>query len=192
MPDHFATLEQPRRPWLDTDALKEYFHRASAAWHPDVAGSGDASRFAAASAAYSALRDPVWRLRHLLELEAPDQLGRPQAIPPDFADLFMRLAEFRQSLNALQKRQNAAAPGLARALLMDESQAILKRAISLKAQLDAAYDASLSLLRALDADWEPRAADAAERLAALHQRFAYLSKWRAQIDESLFSLNSNQ
>jgi hypothetical protein len=191
MLDHFAALDQPRRPWLDTEALKDFFHRASASWHPDVAGSGDAERFAAANAAYSALRDPVWRLRHLLELEAPEQLGRPQAIPPDFADLFMRLAEFRQALNAFLKKENAATGGLARALLAEERQAVGLRAIALNTELHAAYDASLALLKALDADWEPRAADAAERLAALHQRFAYLSKWRAQLGESLFSLNLN-
>src|SRR3954447_22896891 len=133
MPDHFAALDQPRRPWLDPDALKAFFHRASATWHPDVAGSGDAARFAAASAAYSALRDPVWRLRHLLELEAPEELTLPSEIPPDFADLFMRLAEFRQSLNAFQKKESAAVHGLARALLAGERQALLHRALALNA-----------------------------------------------------------
>ncbi len=189
MPDHFAALDQPRRPWLDADAIKELFHRASAAWHPDVAGSGDATRFAAASAAYSALRDPVSRLRHLLELEVPEQLTRPAEIPPDFADLFMRLAEFRQTLNGFQKKESAAAHGLARALLAEERHSLWQRASALKGELEAAYDASLALLRALDADWEPRAAGAAERLAALQQRFAYLSKWRAQLGESLFKLD---
>ena len=29
MTDHFAALAQPRRPWLDGDALKESFHRAA-------------------------------------------------------------------------------------------------------------------------------------------------------------------
>ena len=188
MPDHFAALDQPRRPWLDTDALKEFFHRASATWHPDVAGSGDAARFAAVTAAYSALRDPVSRLRHLLELEAPGQLAGPLAVPPDFADLFMRLAEFRQALNAFQKRESAAGHGLARALLAEERQTLWRRAIALNSELEAAYEASVSLLRILDAEWEPRPPDAIDRLNALQQRFAYLSKWRAQLGESLFNL----
>jgi curved DNA-binding protein CbpA len=170
--------------------LKDAFHRASATWHPDVAGSGDAARFAEANAAYSALRDPVWRLRHLLELEAPDQLAQSSSIPPELADLFMRVAEFRQALSAFQKKETAAASGLARALLADERRALWQRVTVLGAELDAAQDAALDLLRALDADWEPRAADAAERLAALHQRFAYLSKWRVQLGESLFQLSN--
>lgn len=188
MPDHFAALDQPRRPWIDPDALKDFFHRASAEWHPDVAGSGDAQRFAAVNAAYSALRDPVGRLRHLLELEAPEQLARTQAIPPDLAELFMRVAEIRQAIDGFFKKEGAATNALQRALLLQERMAFWHRGIALRDELDAAHEASLSMLRALDADWEPRAADAPERLAALQQRFSYLSKWRAQLGESLFKL----
>jgi curved DNA-binding protein CbpA len=190
MSDHFAALQQPRRPWLEAETLKECFHRASAEWHPDVAGSGDAARFAAASAAYSVLRDPGSRLRHLLELEAPEQFARPQVIPPELADLFMRLAEFRQVLDTFQKKERAAAPGLARALLAADRQALFRRANALHADLEAAHALALAQLRVLDADWVSRAADAAERLAALLQHFAYLSKWRAQLGESLFQLQS--
>lgn len=189
MTDHFAALAQPRRPWLDAGALKEAFHHASITSHPDVAGSGDAARFEAASAAYTALRDPVSRLRHLLELEAPEELARPQEIPPDAADLFMRLAEFRQALTVFQKKEDTAGHGLARALLAGERQALLRRAGTLQTELHGAEEAAFALLRAIDTDWEPRAADAAARVAALHQRLAYLSKWHAQLKESLFKLS---
>jgi curved DNA-binding protein CbpA len=190
MLDHFAALEQPRRPWIDLDALKDVFHRASAEWHPDVARSGDAARFSAVNAAYNALRDPVSRLRHLLELEAPEQLSRPQSIPSEFADLFMRVAAFRQALDALLKKEGAASNALTRALLADERMELSHRVVALRDQLDATYEASVEVLRALDAEWEARPADAMERLAGLQQRFAYLSKWRAQIGESLFKLQS--
>ena len=70
MPDHFATLAQPRRPWLDPEALRESFHRAAAQHHPDAAGGTD-ERFAALNTAHAILREPAARLRHLLELEAP-------------------------------------------------------------------------------------------------------------------------
>jgi len=188
MTDHFAALDQPRRPWLDTEALKECFHRASATWHPDVPGSGDAARFAGANAAYSVLRDPAWRLRHLLELEAPEMLSGASEIPPEFAELFMRLAELRQALNTFQKKESAATQGLARALLIEERQSMLKRVMTLKTDLDSSYEGSLAALQALDAEWEPRAAACIERLAALQQRLAYLSKWRVQLSEALFKL----
>lgn len=189
MPDHFAALNQPRRPWLGTEAVKECFHRASALWHPDVAGSGDAVRFAEASVAYSVLRDPVSRLRHLLEIEAPERLARSPAIPPDLAELFMRLAEVRQALDAFHKKDAAAASALSRALLAGDRQALWSRAAALHAEMEAAHDAALALLQSLDAEW-PGAADGLERLAALQQRFAYLSKWRVQLGESLFKLQS--
>jgi curved DNA-binding protein CbpA len=190
MPDHFAALAQPRRPWLEADALKEHFHRASSTCHPDVPGSGDAARFAALNLAYGTLGDPVRRLRHLLELEAPEQLTRPQVIPPDFADLFMRLAELRGALDAFHKKETAAPGALARALLTDDLLALRHRAVALRAELDSAHEAALAALRTLDAEWEPRAAEQIERLAALHQQLAYLSKWRAQLAESLFKLSS--
>lgn len=40
--DHFATLGEPRRPWLDAEALKARFHRLTVEFHPDVAGAGEA------------------------------------------------------------------------------------------------------------------------------------------------------
>ena len=187
--DHFSILEQPRRPWLDAEVLKDRFHRASAEWHPDVTG-GDSARFAVANAAYNVLRDPVARLRHLLELEAPELIGRPQPIPPDCADLFMRLADLRQTLAAFHKKENAAAPGLARALLAEDRQKLFSRVVALQTELESAEGLAQDDLRAVDAAWPSGAKDVAERLAALQQRFAYLSKWRAQLGESLFHLQS--
>lgn len=191
MTDHFAALHQPRRPWLDVHALKDHFHKVSATCHPDVPGSGDAVRFAEVNAAHSALRDTVWRLRHLLELEAPEKLGGMQAVPSEFSDLFMRLADVRQAIQAFQKKENAAGTGLARALLAEERLALWERITALKAELDEVRDVSLSLLRTLDAEWDAPPSDATDRLAALHQRFSYLSKWRAQLGESLFNFQAN-
>jgi DnaJ-domain-containing protein 1 len=190
MPDYFAALAQPRRPWLDDDALKEAFHRASAALHPDVAGTGDARSFADANAAYGALREPGGRLRHLLELEAPEELARPQPIPSDFGDFFLRVAELRGALDAFQKKQALATGALASALLAEERLSLEERIDAVRAELDAACSAALDALRILDGAWETRPADAFQQLAALHHRFAYLSKWRAQLQEAAFKLSN--
>ncbi len=190
MPDHFTTLHQPRRPWLDADVLKECFHRASAALHPDVPGSGDGQKFAEANMAYNVLRDPAGRLRHLLELEAPERAGRANgaAIPPVFADLFMRLAGFRQACAAFQKKDAAATQGLAKALLIEERQALVQRATALLGELNGAYETSEANLKTLDLEWNASDALCLDRLAALQECFAYLSKWRAQLAESQFQL----
>ena len=125
MPDHFAILAQPRRPWLDPGALRESFQRAAAQHHPDAAGGGDA-QFAALNAAHTLLREPATRLRHLLELEAPDLLTRAAQIPPALADLFMQLAGHRRALETFRQKHSAAASPLARALLAAEKTALLR------------------------------------------------------------------
>src|SRR5437879_6369452 len=99
MTDYFAIFNEPRRPWLDCEALKEKFHALTAAHHPDVSDDG-AVDFAAVNAAYSTLREPRARLRHLLELEFPDALARAQQIPAGIAELFTQIGRQRQALDA--------------------------------------------------------------------------------------------
>jgi curved DNA-binding protein CbpA len=192
MPDYFAILQQPRRPWLDSEALKEHFHRQTAERHPDVTGGGDDGDFALLNAAYAVLRDPASRVRHLLELEAPERLSPSQEIPPGLGDLFMRIAGFRHALDVFSKKEIAASSALARALLAGERLALSQRGDAVRADLEAAYDSAMETLRAMDPDWEkdPRPPDAADRLSALHHQCVYLSKWRSQLAEALFQFQT--
>ena len=190
MPDHFATLAQPRRPWLDPGALRESFHRAAAQHHPDAAGGG-AERFAALNTAHAILREPAARLRHLLELEAPALLVRAAPIPPALGDLFMQLAASRNTLEGFLPKQSAAGSPLARALLAAEKTALRRALETALAQLDAAHAAALAALRALDAAWATGATAAdLENLAPLQARFAFLTKWTAHLREDLFKLGT--
>src|SRR4051794_8288660 len=110
--DHFATLGQPRRPWLESEELKETFHRLTAERHPDKAGEDSA--FADVNAAYAVLRDPVLRLRHLLELEYADADASPENIPDKLADTFMRVATLRRAIDSFVQQQEGAGTPLAR------------------------------------------------------------------------------
>ena len=184
MTDHFAMLQQSRRPGLDAAALKDTFHRLSAQRHPDTAG-GDADSFAALNAAWQVLREPASRLRHLIEMEAPGLLARPVQIPPALADTFMRIAALRRTLDDFRKRHAAASTPLARALLAGEQRTLKTDLESALADLDTAHEHALTELRALDATW-PASLDA---LAALHQQLAFLSKWSTDLRESLFILH---
>lgn len=186
MPDHFAALAQPRRPWLDPGALRESFQRAAARHHPD-AGGGD-GHFAALNAAHAILREPASRLRHLLDLEAPDLPARAAPIPSALADLFMQLAAARRALEGFQKKHAAAASPLARALLAGEKATLHRELETARARLTAAHDDALAELRALDAAWAARTAAEWEQLAVLQARFAFLAKWSAQLREDLFRL----
>ena len=76
MADYFALLDEPRRPWLDPEILKDKFHALAATVHPDRVHRASEpekqeanQRYAELNAAYRCLREPTKRLRHLLELE---------------------------------------------------------------------------------------------------------------------------
>jgi len=183
MSDHFASLAQPRRPWLDPAALRESFHRAAAVAHPDA--GGDATAFAALNAAQTVLGEPASRLRHLLELEAPQLLARATPVPAELADLFMQLATVRRAAEDCRKKHAATASPLARALLAGEKVGVRATLAAAVARLAAAQEQALAELRALDAAW---ATPAWEPLADLQARLAFLAKWSGQLREDLFQL----
>ena len=181
MIDHFAQLGQPRRPWLDAAALKEIFHRRSAAWHPDVPGTGDAEKFAALSAAYTTLREPASRLRHLLELTAPEAASGNSQPPSELGDLFMRFGVLKQRLDQMAAKRVAADSPLTRASLAGEEAAARREVLAVRRALDAALAAAEAELGALDARWT---GTESTDLGKLYQRFAYLSRWRLQASEA--------
>jgi curved DNA-binding protein CbpA len=185
MPDHFAILTQPRRPWLDDEPLKEAFHRATAQQHPDAAG-GSGENASALNAAYAVLRNPAARLRHLLDLEWPGAAPAQSAIVPALADLFGKIAELRQAGAALAKKASAAQTPIARALLAGDQAAHRRALEGTLAELAAAETAAYDDLRGIDAQWAARDAKTRHQLAGLQQRFAFLAKWQAQLREDLF------
>jgi curved DNA-binding protein CbpA len=189
VPNHFAILELPARPWLEPDAVKAAFHRLGATRHPD-APAGDADAFAAANAAWQILRDPVQRLRHLLELEGAPAPSASAQIPPTLADTFMTLAKLRRTLDDFAKREAAATGVLARALLAGERATLERDLRTALADLDESIAEALAEVRALDAVWPQRHAATLARLAAWQQALAFLGKWSDQLREALFDLGT--
>ena len=190
MPDHFAALDQSRRPWLDAVGLKETFHRLSAMLHPDVPGSGDSARFVMLNAAYRILSDPAARARHLLELEAPDLLTAGAAPPPALGDLFMRQAAIHQRMAAFLARRSTAGTALSHALLAGEEAALRRDAEAAQSALEGACVSALEDLRMLDACWPAGEETRFAQLTDLQTRLAFLGKWRGQLIEALFSLGA--
>jgi curved DNA-binding protein CbpA len=186
--DHFAALGQPRRPWVEPEALKEIFHRLTAEHHPDR--TGDAERFTAINAAYTALRDPVARLRHLLELEEPSALAAVPPLPEALTETFMRVATLRRTIDAFLKQQAATTTPLGQALLAS-ARFGLQRDIEVElAALEAAEAVGLEMVREADRQWPERTPALIEQLAALQQELSYLAKWSAQLREALFQFQS--
>jgi len=186
MSDHFLALAQPRRPWLDPAVLREDFQRTAARQHPDA--GGDAGHFAALNAAHAMLGAPASRLRHLLELTAPEWLHRPAPIPPELADLFMQMAAARRARETFLQKHSAAASPLGRALLAGEKAGLVAELTAALARLTATTEAALAALRALDTAWPAPSTADWERLVVLQASFAFLEKWTAQLREDLFRL----
>src|SRR5262245_42442101 len=100
MTDNFCLLEEPRRPWIDPDSLKQKFLKFSAAVHPDRVHNTSAAekdsanrRYAELNAAYNCLREPRDRLLHLIEIEAGAKPRDIQRIPPGTMDLFVEVGQ---------------------------------------------------------------------------------------------------
>jgi curved DNA-binding protein CbpA len=189
MPDHFAALHQPRRPWLDEAALKDAFHRATTQHHPDISrDSGEKS--AALNAAYVVLRDPAARLKHLLELEWPDAPPAPTSIPAPLAEMFGQIAGVRQRRADFLKKESSAQSPLARALLAGQRAACRHEIEATLATLGDLETAASADLQSFTAHWEHRDESTRTRLIAAQQQFAYLAKWQAQLREDLFHLTA--
>jgi len=76
--DPFTILGLPARPEVTDDQVRAAWRRIAAATHPDRADGGDPARFAAAAAAYTALRTRSGRGEALADLATP----RPRARMP--------------------------------------------------------------------------------------------------------------
>lgn len=121
--DYFAVFGLPRKLDLDEGALQRDFYRLSREFHPDKFAQAAAAEQRAAmekssqlNDAYRALKDPITRTRHLLELEgvrleeqssAATQAARAsgvekkQVVPPELLEevfeLNMQLQELRMN-----------------------------------------------------------------------------------------------
>lgn len=185
--DHFTVLGVPRRPWLDPELLKERFHQLTASGHPDV--GGDPQAFAAVNAAYATLREPAPRLKHFLELEAPDALCSAGAqIPEALAESFMRAATLRRAVDAFVKQMSAATTPVARALLASDQFAIRRDVEHTLEELDGMRARCVQAIQHEDEKWTAGDCAGIARLAGLQQELAYLEKWAAQVREALLSI----
>jgi len=188
MPDHFAILAQPRRPWLDDEALKEAFHRATAQQHPDVAGDSGENA-SALNAAYAVLRDPAARLRHWLELEAPEYLQARPDVPSTFVETFGKLAALHQKVAAWEKACSTMG-ALARALGIGDRAALVNEVEVWLTVLREAEARDLAGLSEINARWELRDPLVPSLLAVQQQSFALRAKWQALLREDLFRLGA--
>jgi curved DNA-binding protein CbpA len=95
MIDYFALLEQPRKPSLDPDALKQKYHALARQTQPDEQ----------LNEAYRVLGDPKSRLEHLLNLEGRNVATSSDKIPDELVELFMEIAPTLNATAELRAEQ---------------------------------------------------------------------------------------
>jgi curved DNA-binding protein CbpA len=136
--------------------------------------------FAELNEAYQVLQNPKRRLHHLLNLEnrAP---AANQAVPSDLQELFLQIGALNQNAMPLLEKLRAASNPLSKSLLKANVVAAQKALGGLRdkvQELDVAAEARLRQTGTIQI----------EELTDLYQRFAYLSRWSAQLDELAFQL----
>lgn len=192
MPDYFALLGQPRRPWLEPDTLKQVFHTLSAEAHPDRFHGGSEAelhaanqRFAELNAAHSCLRDPRDRLRHLLELELGRKASDLQEIPDSLADLFMEVLAACREVEAFLTRWKAISSPLLRAQGVGEVHAWLDRLMALQQRIAALQGQLLTALKTVDDQWESPEArpDLLPELERICRWLGFFGRWHGLLQE---------
>ncbi len=174
MIDYFALLDEARRPWLDSEQLKEkYFARNRAA-----AADADLNE------AFRVLSDPKLRLQHLLTLEGA-QLTAGRPVPPAVAELFWNTGALLREVDRLLLKNREASSALSRALLSGERAKLEEKLERVDRQLNATYASELERLR----EFGPIPPNQLEKLVALYDSISYLTRLREQVTEKRYQLN---
>jgi curved DNA-binding protein CbpA len=189
MIDYFSLLQQPRRPWLNAEQLKEKYIQITISMHPDrptqqSSNQSSAPDFAYINEAFRVLVDPKARLQHLLKLEGI--AANADSIPETLADVFLETGTLIQEIDLLISRTTANA--LSKALRQPEILEAKKLAADLLDKLQGIYESALEELRKFDQLWTSTHQIAPE-LSALSAKLAYLTRWIAQLEERQFQLS---
>jgi hypothetical protein len=199
-PDYFALLDEPRRPWLDPDSLKQKFLALSASVHPDKihsAGESEKSnaskKFAELNAAYNSLAAPKTRLLHLLELERGAKPRDVQQIPDGLADLFAEVATICRQVDGFLAEKAKAVSPLLQVQLFERAQEWIEKLNAVQRKVNELSERLFNELKLLDGAW--MAGDSATRndllndLEKLYRLFSYFNRWGGQIQERIVQLS---
>ena len=197
--DAFNLLNEPRRPWLDAEALKQKFLPLSSAAHPDRTHNAPESekqqaneRYAELNAAYSTLREPRDRLLHLLELELGAKPSDIQRIPPGTMDLFVEVGQFCRDVDAFLASRGSVTSPLLKVQMFERGMEWTDKLQALQQRINAKRDELTGELQQMNAVWdaapaigsqERPAALPLERLEQIYRVFSYIARWSEQIQE---------
>ena len=204
MTDAFALLAEPRRPWLDVEALKDRFRALSGDTHPDrfhqageVERSAANARYAELNAAYQQLREPKNRLLHLYELEAGHPPKDIQRIPPGTMELFVAVGQACRDCDAHLALQTGVTSPMLKLKALPVGLEWSEKLGDLQQQVNGRRDQLMSELGRMNALWAaapPPASPARaaalplERLEQIYRALSYTARWTEQLQERLLQL----
>jgi curved DNA-binding protein CbpA len=197
--DYFALLNEPRRPWLDPDSLKQKFLLLSAEVHPDRVHQASQEerqtaqeRYTTLNSAYTCLREPKERLRHLLELETGSKAADVQNVPAGLMEQFMDVSAACREADSLVAEKKGLTSPLLKAQLFGRGQDNVEKLMSLQQRFHGSVEALLGELKGIDLRWSDSSAERAQllpRLREIAELLSYFSRWNAQLQERIVQLS---
>lgn len=196
MPDYFALLQEPRRPWLDAEILKTRFLTRSAAVHPDrVHEASEADKqvanhaYTELNAAYQCLREPRTRIRHLLELELGAKPSDLTDIPNDLMELFSTVGKVFREVDTLLAEKSGTNSPLLLVQLFERSQDLVEKLGGVRELILPRRDGLFRELKALDDAWAGVSPKPTQRLLEIWRVLSFYERWLAQIQERVVQLS---
>jgi curved DNA-binding protein CbpA len=175
MTDYFALLQQPRKPWLDAEQLKQKYHELARGKHPELAILNEA---------YRVLADPKLRLHHLLSLERAPPSTTGESVPDHLANLFIEIGALVTDVDLVLAKATAADSALSKSLLKASTLEQQKRLQDLLTRVRDLYDSALNDLRSIDQPQENL-----PQIENAYHRLAYLTRWKDLLEERNFRLS---
>ena len=200
MTDFFALLNEPRRPWLQPEALKAKFLKLAAETHPDKQPSTNEAeknaanrRYAELNTAFQCLSDPKSRLLHLLELELGAKPKDVEQIPNALADLFAEVATTCRNTDTFLSEKGKVTSPLLQVGFFERAQEWIENLNRLQKRLGGLREKLSGELKSLDEKWVVTDAAAREKmlpkLEELYRLFGYFNRWNSQIQERVVRLS---
>jgi len=198
--DYFALLNEPRRPLLDADLLKQKFLALASDAHPDRAHNASESekaevtqRYAQLNAAYNCLAEPKLRLLHLLELELGAKPKDIQTIPAALADLFAEVATTCRNTDTFLTEKSKVTSPLLQVQIFERGQDWVEKLNVLQRKLNELREKLTNELKSLNAQWISNDAglrrEILPKLEELYRLFGYFNRWNNQIQERVVQLS---
>lgn len=196
MIDNFALLNEPRRPWIDPEPLKEKFISLSSEVHPDRLHNASATekelatkRYSELNAAYNCLREPKDRLRHLLELTLNKKLEEIQQIPAGMMEEAFEVGSLCRKVDAFLSEKEKATSPMLKVQLFEQGQEWVDKLTELQGRISKRRDSVLEEIRQIDAIWDDGSNSALSRLDEIYRLLSYFNRWTGQIQERILSLS---